>query len=90
MKIVDWLFKNNSGKVVLAQQPNLPVIIAFILVIGSWIFTNNLGDFFRVGFYFALLWWSWLELAYGVNGFRRMLGLAVAGLSLYQLINQLW
>lgn len=76
--IVDWLFRTADGKIVIAQFPNWPLwtwLGATILqsvdslnpihwALG-WIGTAALG------------WWAYLEIAQGVNGFRRILGSVV-------------
>jgi hypothetical protein len=73
-------FYDNTGKLVLAQSPNLPIIVwAFsniaLVFIGKsnsslvqMLNTINTGSLFT---------WGWLELFSGVNYFRRVLGLIV-------------
>ena len=76
--LVDKTFRDNEGKIVLAQMPNLPLIVWIVASILSLIFTsgkiNTVLDVLANG---SLYTWAWLELFQGVNYFRRALGLAV-------------
>ncbi len=72
----DRIFRDSEGRIVIAQMPNLPVIVgvtatalAFILPTGRIQTTADL-----VGFG-ALFTWAWQEMFEGVNYFRRSLGL---------------
>ncbi|MBS9387351.1 MAG: hypothetical protein HEQ24_25435 [Dolichospermum sp. BR01] len=76
--LVDKTFRDSNGKIVLAQMPNLPLIV--------WIVANLLALFFTNGKINTVLvlladgslfTWAWMELFQGVNYFRRLLGLAV-------------
>lgn len=75
MQNLKEIFIDNKGEVVIAQFPNLPIIIALL----SWIISISLDDvnlsikFSNLSFSFFLVW-SWLEMSYGVNIFRRTLG----------------
>ena len=71
-------YKDNSGRVVLYQTPNLPLIV--------WIVTTLLGHIFATGelhealsliAFGAIFTWAWLELFQGSSYFRRVLGLIV-------------
>ena len=60
----------------IAQFPNLPLILAFL---GGQVAarTHGLGHSYGAAIsYLALAVWAYEELAHGVNGFRRLLGLA--------------
>lgn len=76
--LVDKTFRDSNGRIVLAQMPNLPLIV--------WIVANLLALFFTNGKINtalvlladgSLFTWAWMELFQGVNYFRRLLGLAV-------------
>jgi hypothetical protein len=87
--LVDKVFRDNEGKIVIAQMPNLPLIVWILTSILALIFTtgkiNTLLDVLANG---SLFTWAWLELSQGVNYFRRALGLFVlAGLIAYKVIN---
>lgn len=76
----DWLFRDRStGKVVIAQWPNLPLAI-FLVAAGvrSLLHPGGVaGTVVSVLASLALLWWSLGEITRGVNPFRRFLGAAV-------------
>ncbi len=59
-----------------AQVPNLPLVLALIAVVAGHIFTegSTAWGISRAVFFAGLTIWAYLELAEGVNGFRRVLG----------------
>lgn len=74
--LFDRTFRDSEGKIVLAQPPNLPILVGlaatflqFILPSGG---LQTGADLVGFG---ALFTWAWLELFQGVNYFRRALGL---------------
>jgi hypothetical protein len=72
------IFRDQEGKVVLAQMPNLPLITWIVASLLKIIFTTgkiNIG--LEVLAFGALFTWAWEELFQGVNYFRRTLGLLV-------------
>lgn len=76
--LVDKTFRDSNGNIVLAQMPNLPLIVWIVTSLLSLIVTtgeiNTVLDVVANG---SLFTWAWLELFQGVNYFRRALGLAV-------------
>ncbi len=76
--LVDKTFRDSNGNIVLAQMPNLPLIVWIVTSLLALIFTtgkiNTVLDVLANG---SLFTWAWLELFQGVNYFRRALGLAV-------------
>lgn len=76
--LVDKTFRDSDGKIVIAQMPNLPLIVWIVTSILALIFTtgkiNTVLDVVANG---SLFTWAWLELFQGVNYFRRALGLFV-------------
>ncbi|NMG08352.1 hypothetical protein [Brasilonema sp. UFV-L1] len=76
--LFDKTFRDSDGKIVLAQMPNLPIIVWFTASLLKLVFTTgeiNTGlDVLANG---SLFTWAWLELFQGVNYFRRALGLVV-------------
>jgi hypothetical protein len=76
--LVDKTFRDSDGKIVLAQMPNLPLIVWIVSSLLQLIFTTgkiNTGlDVLASG---TLFTWAWLELFQGVNYFRRALGFGV-------------
>lgn len=76
--LFDRTFRDSEGKIVIAQMPNLPLLVGlaatflqFMLPGGKIQITSKLVAFG------ALFTWAWLELFEGVNYFRRALGLIV-------------
>lgn len=83
----DQVFRDSEGKIVIAQPPNLPLIVGIVSSLLKLIFTTNeinLGlDLIAFGSFFT---WAWEELFQGVNYFRRALGFIVlVGLIVWKL-----
>ena len=76
--LFDQTFRDSNGEIVIAQMPNLPLIVFLVATILSLVFTsgkiNTVLDILANG---SLFTWAWMELFQGVNYFRRGLGLAV-------------
>ncbi|MBC1241998.1 hypothetical protein VF14_15350 [Nostoc linckia z18] len=76
--LVDKIFRDSNGNIVIAQTPNPPLILWVVASLLSLVFTtgkiNAVLDVLANG---SLFTWAWLELFDGVNYFRRGLGLAV-------------
>ncbi|MGM3306049.1 hypothetical protein ACSQ6I_08715 [Anabaena sp. WFMT] len=76
--LLNQVFRDSEGKIVLAQMPNLPLIFWIVASLLKIIFTTgkiNTGlDLLAFG---ALFTWAWEELFQGVNYFRRTLGFLV-------------
>ncbi len=74
--LFDRTFRDSEGNIVIAQPPNLPLIVgisASLLKLVVTTGTINLAlDLVAFG---ALFTWAWEELFQGVNYFRRALGL---------------
>lgn len=76
--LFDKTFRDSEGKIVLAQIPNLPLIIGITASLLELVFPAgrlNVGlDVIAFG---TLFTWAWGELFQGVNYFRQALGLIV-------------
>jgi hypothetical protein len=76
--LFDKIFRDSNGEIVIAQPPNLPIIVWLTASLLKFIFPSgaiNVGlDVVAFG---SLFTWAWLELFQGVNYFRRTLGLVV-------------
>jgi hypothetical protein len=76
--LFNQIFRDSEGKIVLAQTPNLPLIVWIVASLLKIVVTTgkiNLGlDLIAFG---SLFTWAWEELFQGVNYFRRALGLLV-------------
>ncbi len=76
--LFDQIFRDSNGEIVIAQPPNLPLIVWIAASLLKLIFPTgvvNTGlDVVALG---SLFTWAWLELFQGVNYFRRALGIVV-------------
>ncbi|MDZ8184927.1 MAG: hypothetical protein RMX96_08750 [Nostoc sp. ChiSLP02] len=76
--LIDKTFRDDNGNIVIAQKPNLPLIVWLVSALLTLVFPagtiNTALDVIATG---SLFTWAWLELFQGVNYFRRALGLAV-------------
>jgi hypothetical protein len=81
--LLDRIFRDSEGTIVLAQFPNPPLI--------GWILASLLQLFVTTGriklgldaiSFGCLFTWAWEELFQGVNYFRRGLGLIVLVMSI--------
>ena len=63
---------------VVAQVPNAPLAIALLALVAGWLLDEGSTAFSvaRAIFFVGFTIWAYLELAEGVNGFRRVLGAA--------------
>ena len=80
-------FRDSEGNIVLAQTPNLPIIIGIIASLLKIVFpTGQLNVGLELIAFGTLFTWAWQELFQGVNYFRRVLGaFALLGLIVYKL-----
>ncbi|AFY32863.1 hypothetical protein [Calothrix sp. PCC 7507] len=85
----DKTFRDDDGQIVLAQIPNLPLIVWIVTSLLSLIITNGkINTLLEVLANGSLFTWAWLELFQGVNYFRRALGLFVLiGMIVFKLNN---
>jgi hypothetical protein len=76
--LFDKIFRDSNGNIVIAQAPNLPIIVWGVASLLKLIFTSgfiNVGlDLIAFG---SLFTWAWEELFQGINYFRRVLGFVV-------------
>ncbi|MEK9195831.1 MAG: hypothetical protein AAB914_00525 [Patescibacteria group bacterium] len=56
------------------QTPNLPLIVWFVSMLLAKITDGQLQSVFSVVSFGVLFTWSWLEVFYGTNIIRRILG----------------
>lgn len=80
----DRIFRDSQGQIVIAQPPNLPLLVAVTATLLQALLPagtlQTLMDWIGFGAGFT---WAWQELFQGVNYFRR-------GLGLVALIGLLW
>jgi len=76
--LFDRTFRDSEGKIVIAQPPNLPLLVWLAATLLNLAFTSGTIhtalDAIAFG---ALFTWAWQELFRGVNYFRRSLGFIV-------------
>ena len=78
--MIDWLFRSReTGRITIAQMPNLPLWIFIVAAALRAVFDPTGGartalDVVATG---ALVWWAVDEIARGVNPWRRILGAVV-------------
>jgi len=84
--VVDWMFRDReTGKVVIAQFPNISLIAWFVATVAATLTTGTAHSILGYAATLALLIWAGDELVRGVNPFRRMLGVAVLAWEVYSL-----
>jgi len=74
----EWLFRNrHTGSITVAQVPNLPMWIFLAAVLVRWTVPTDsaFGDWIEGIALASLSWWSFSEVRWGVNPWRRVLGL---------------
>ncbi|MER3432480.1 MAG: hypothetical protein C4288_03385 [Leptolyngbya sp. ERB_1_1] len=74
--VFDRTFRDSEGKIVIAQKPNLPILVwgtaSLLQLIGLDGKFQTALELIAFG---SLFTWAWLEVFQGVNYFRRALGL---------------
>ena len=73
-------FRDSDGKIVIAQMPNLPILVwlaATLLQLFPFSISGNIHSGLDAVAFGALFTWAWQELFQGVNFFRRSLGLVI-------------
>jgi hypothetical protein len=76
-RFLDWLFRDRTtGRIVVAQWPNAPLWVFLVATAVRVLFHPHgaLGTVVSVVGTGALVVWAALEVARGVNPFRRILG----------------
>ena len=88
-RVIDWLFRDRTtGRIVVAQAPNLPLVVFVVARLAAWILdpAGTAGTALDLVGTAALLWWAGDEVIRGVNPFRRILGATVAALTVASLV----
>ncbi len=76
--LFDRTFRDSEGKIVIAQMPNLPLIVGLAATLLQLVFpSGKIQTGLDLVAFGALFTWAWQELFEGVNYFRRALGLIV-------------
>ena len=81
-------FRDDKGNIVIAQKPNLPVIVGAVATLLQFVVpSGQLQTGLALVAFGALFTWAWEELFKGVNYFRRSLGLIGLASLLYLGLN---
>ncbi|PIQ73408.1 hypothetical protein COV58_02685 [Candidatus Roizmanbacteria bacterium CG11_big_fil_rev_8_21_14_0_20_36_8] len=70
-------FQDKDGKIVIGQFPNWQLFLAGFFYIFRYINKQNIQAVGFWGLNITLLYWSYLEIRLGVNGWRKLLGTLV-------------
>jgi hypothetical protein len=79
-RVIRWMFADRrSGRLTIAQWPNITLWLFIILTVGLHVLhaKGSVGELIRVLADVALLVWAADEVIRGVNPFRRILGCLV-------------
>jgi hypothetical protein len=90
MKTFTNFFRDAQGRIVIAQWPNYPLLIAFFCFFLTRLSPPLLHNIGAWGLIISLLYWSFLEIVSGVNAWRRFLGAVVALSQIYALLKLLF
>lgn len=82
-------FKDSHGHTVIVQKPNLPIYIALGFYLIRYLPFEMSIVVSQWGVIVTLLYWAYLEIFYGVNVWRRILGVIVGLLQLYILFQRI-
>ncbi len=76
--LFDRTFRDSEGNIVIAQMPNLPLLVGIGATLLQLVLTSSkIETALDLVAFGALFTWAWQELFEGVNYFRRALGLIV-------------
>jgi hypothetical protein len=76
--LLDRTFRDSDGNIVIAQMPNLPLLVWLAATLLELLITKgNLHRGLDIIAFGSLFTWAWQELFQGVNYFRRALGLVM-------------
>lgn len=74
--LLDRTFRDSEGKIVIAQMPNLPILVGLTAILLQLVLpSGKIQTALGLVAFGALFTWAWQELFEGVNYFRRALGL---------------
>ncbi len=73
--LFDRTFRDREGKIVIAQMPNLPILVGLTATFFQFVLpSGKIQTALGLVAFGALFTWAWQELFEGVNYFRRALG----------------
>lgn len=71
------LFQDKDGKVVIFQRANIPLIVWLMSMIIARLTHGQTREHFQTLSFIAIITWALMEIFWGVNYFRRIIGLLV-------------
>lgn len=76
-RLLQKIFYDKDGSVVIAQKPNMSAIVWFVALVGKSLASEStpLYDWLQAIFVVSFLVWAILEILFGVNYLRRLLGI---------------
>lgn len=83
MKKQSTFFRDKNGKVVIFQFPNWPLWLVIALYVIQLIGNPSINFYCLWLSRILLVYWSYLEIRFGVDSFRRVLGIATLIYVLY-------
>ena len=76
--LFDRFFRDNTGEIVVAQAPNIPLLVWIAATLLKLVFkTGQVKIALDILAFGSLLYWSFLEITEGATYFRRDLGVIV-------------
>lgn len=84
-RLLRWFFRDpKTGRVVIAQRPNLPLVIFLVTVVVRVVLhpQGDAGRVVRTVGVVSIVWWSVDEILRGASPFRRVLGAVVLAATL--------
>lgn len=82
--IIDRCYKDSDGKIVITQFPNAPLITwAAATVLAHFVSDARFDTLLHFIAFGTIFTWAWLETFQGVSYFRRVLGLMVFGIIIF-------
>lgn len=78
MRKLSKFFRDSRGNVVLIQFPNVPILLVGTLSLLQYGANATVIFYSSWAIKILLLYWSYLEIRFGVNGFRKLLGVVVS------------
>ncbi|HMG42102.1 MAG TPA: hypothetical protein VK611_12270 [Acidimicrobiales bacterium] len=78
--MIDWVLRDRrTGRIVVAQWPNLPLVVWLVATaVGALLEPSGVaGAVTRTVGTLGLGWWAVAEIGWGVNPWRRLLGAVV-------------
>lgn len=76
-KFFDWFMRDDKGRVVLVQAPNMPLCVAIAAWLTSLVASGVVHTAADLVSFGAIFTWTWLEISSGTTRVRRVLGAVV-------------